>query len=294
MECEVAMRSSKANDPHPLMEMLRTIVKSPLALVMFWPAVLLIFGLSAWKYWGSEHVANRYHGLVPEKIRVSPQPDYVRSDIVQAVYRDTAMQGVSLLDRQATTKIASAFSMHPWVRKVISVRKLPGGEIDVRLQYRTPVAMVHVYKPNQEDDRSYFFPVDGDGILLPTSEFTTSETLEYLYIEVPGVYTTNPVGSTFGDGRVEAAASLAEYLSPFRDEIGIRSIGVYGDPRQMEIPQLELVTPNDARIFWGSPPGVEQPGEATAKMKLKRLKASNPDDLSDLRIAAPINPNSRS
>lgn len=290
----MAMRSSKANDHHPFSEMVRTVVTSSLALVMFWPAILLILGLSAWKYWGSEHVANRFHGLVPEKISISPQPDHIRSDIVKAVYQDTAMQGVSLLDREATTKIASAFSMHPWVRKVIGVRKLPGGEIDVRLQYRTPVAMVHVYKPNQDDTRSYFFPIDGDGVLLPTSEFTTAETRKYLYIEVPGVYTTNPVGSGFGDSRVEAAARLAEYLSPFRDELGLRSIGVYGDPRQMEIPQLELVTAGEAKIFWGSPPGVEPPGEATAKMKLQRLKASDPAELSDLRIATPVSSKSRS
>lgn len=288
----MAMRSSKANDQSTAVEMIRAVFNSPVVMVLFWPSVLLVLGLSAWHYWGSNHVAKQYHGLVPEKIQISPQPDYVRSDIVQAVYRDTAMQGLSLLDRQATTKIAAAFSMHPWVRKVVGVRKLPGGEIDVRLLYRRPVAMVHVYKPDPSDDRSYFFPVDGDGVLLPTSEFTTSETSHYLYIEVPGVYTTNPVGSAFGDARVEAAARLAEYLSPYREEVGIRSIGVYGDPRQMEIPQLELVTPGEKRIFWGSPPGVEPPGEATAKMKLKRLKASDPEQLTDLRIAAP--PASRS
>ncbi len=290
----MAMRSSKVTDAHPMVEMFRAAAKSSLALVLFWPCAVGVLAICAWNYWGAEHVADQYHGLVPEKIRISPQPDYVRSDIVQAVYRDTAMQGLSLLDRQATVKIASAFSLHPWVRKVIGVRKLPGGEIDVRLEYRTPVAMVHVYKPESDDNRSYFFPVDGDGVLLPTTEFTTSETRNYLYIEVPGVYTTNPVGSAFGDARVEAAARLAEYLSPFRDEISIRSIGVYGDPRQMEVPQLELVTPKQARIFWGSPPGVEPPGEATAKMKLKRLKASDPEQLSDLRIATPVAPTTRS
>ena len=290
----MAMRTTQAKERHPFLEMVRTLVTSSLTLSMFWPAILLVLGLSAWKYWGSEHVANRFHGLVLEKISITPQPEHIRSDIVKAVYQDTAMQGVSLLDRQATTKIAAAFSMHPWVRKVIGVRKLPGGEIDVRLQYRTPVAMVHVYKPDQTDDRSYFFPIDGDGVLLPTSEFTTAETSNYLYIEVPGVYTTNPVGSGFGDSRVKAAARLAEYLSPFRDEIGIRSIGVYGDPRQMEIPQLELVTSEEARIFWGSPPGVEPPGEATAKMKLQRLKADDSGQISDLRIASPVGSKSRS
>ncbi len=59
----------------------------------------------------------------------------------------------------------------PWVRNVIGVRKLPGGTIDVRLEYRSPVAMVHVFKPDPNDRGSYFYPVDGEGVLLPITEF---------------------------------------------------------------------------------------------------------------------------
>jgi hypothetical protein len=171
---------------------------------------------------------------------------------------------------------------------VIGVRKLPGGGIDVRLDYRVPVAMVHVFKPQQNDTRSYFFPVDEEGVLLPTSEFATADTRNYLYIEVPGVYTTNPVGAAFGDPRVEAAARLAAVLAPHRESAKLRSIGVYGDPRQMEVPQLELTTQSGSRIYWGSPPGGEASGEPTVEMKLRRLLSSDVSQLTDLRVAAPM------
>ena len=197
------------------------------------------------------------------------------------------MDGLSILDRQATAKIASAFSMHPWVRKEVGVRKLPGGRIDVRLEYRKPVAMVHVYKPNDPENRSYFFPVDGEGVLLPGNEFAEAETRNYIYIEVPNVYTSNAVGTPFGDASVEAASALAAILFPYREQTQIRSIGIHGDPRQTDVLQMELTMQSGARMTWGSPPGSEVPGEPTAQMKLKSLLAADQRENTDLRVASP-------
>lgn len=283
----MAMRSPETEKHRPLRDLLRRLIKAPAALAVLWPALLIICGYSAWHRWGSEHVSSKYGTIDPTLIRVTEPPAYVRTNIVKAVYRDTAMEGLSLLDRQATAKIASAFSMNPWVRNVIGVRKLSGGVIDVRLEYRAPVAMVLVFKPDPADTRSYFFPVDGDGVLLPTGEFARAETSQYIYIEVPGVYSTNREGSPFGDARVEAAAKLAELLAPYREDAQLRSIGVHGDLRQTEVPQLELTTHGGARLFWGSPPGMELPGEPTARMKLRSLLAADGQN-ADLRLATPM------
>lgn len=280
------MRSPDAERRRPIRDLLRRLIKAPAAFSILWPALLIIGGYVAWHRWGSVHVTQRYSGLDPSQIQVTDPPEHVRTNIVKAVYRDTAMEDLSLLDRQATAKIASAFSMHPWVRSVVGVRKLPSGVIDVRLEYRTPVAMVHVFKPDRNDTRSYFFPVDGEGILLPTTEFARAETTQFLFIEVPGVYSTNDAGTPFGDRRVEAAAKLAELLQPYREEAQLRSIGVHGDRRQTETPQLELTTQSGGRLFWGSPPGAELPGEATVQMKLRTLMAVDKTKNADLRMAA--------
>ena len=53
----MAMRSSKATTQHPLMEMLQSLLKSPITMVVLWPLILLVVSLSAWNYWGREHVA---------------------------------------------------------------------------------------------------------------------------------------------------------------------------------------------------------------------------------------------
>ena len=281
----MAMRSPDAERRRPIRDLLRRLIKAPAALSIFWPAMLLLGGYAAWHRWGAEHVAQKYSGIDPDMIQVTEPPPFVRTDVVQTVYRDTAMEGLSLLDRQATAKIASAFSLHPWVRNVIGVRKLPGGAIDIRLEYRQPVAMVHVFKPDPGDALSYFFPVDGDGVLLPTSDFARSETNQFLHVEVPGVYSTNAVGTPFGDQRVEAAAALAEVLAPYRQEAELHSISVLGDPRLSEIPQLELTRANGTRVFWGSPPHSDIPGEPTVQMKLRQLLDSDPGRDTDLRMA---------
>ncbi len=282
------MRSDELADYRPIRSLLRRLIKAPASLAILWPMLLIVGGYVGWHRWGSEHVSSRYFVIDPTQIQVTEPPQHVRSNIVNAVYRDTAMNGLSLLDRQATAKIASAFSMHPWVRNVIGVRKLPGGAIDVRLEYRAPVAMVHVFKPDPKDTGSYFFPVDGEGVLLPPAEFSSDETRRFIHIEVPGAYSTKSVGSLFGDARVEYAARLAELLMPYRQQAGLLSIGLLGDPRQTKFPQFEIIKQDGSRFAWGSPPGSELPGEPTPINKLRRLIDGETSPGGDQRMASPI------
>ena len=240
----------------------------------------------AWHRWGAEYMNDKLYGVEPTQIHVTPPPTFVRSDVVKTVYHDTAMEGLSLLDKQATAKIASAFSTHPWVRRVNSVRKLPGGKIDVRLDYRQPVAMVPVVSQHDEVKGDGFFVVDGEGVLLPTSEFSSAETQRFVHIVVPNVYPNGNAGSSFGDHRVTAAARLAEVIAPFLNETKITSINVLGDPRASTLPQLELRTSTGKTKFWGNPPGLESPGEPTAAMKLEALLSAGDQNV-DLRIARP-------
>ncbi len=285
----MAMKSPETERRRPIRDLLRRLIKAPAVLSIFWPAVLVIGGYVAWHQWGADQVASKFYGVDPSLIEVTQPPPYVRTDLVESVYRDTAMEGLSLLDPQATAKIASAFSMNPWIRRVVSVRKLPGGVIDVRLQYREPVAMVLVAKPGSSES-DHFFPVDGEGVLLPTSEFARAETLQFVHIVVPNVYPTVKAGFPFGDSRVESAARLAAVLANYRDQTDIVSIGVPGDPRASTVPQLELTTRSGKKRFWGNPPGMESPGEATVEMKLQQLLQTDAAENADLRMAYRANP----
>lgn len=295
----MAMKSPRSENPHPLIERVRRLIKAPAALSIIWPALLIVGGYLAWHHWGADHVADRFYVVDPSLIEITQPPPYVRTDVVESIYQDTAMEGLSLLDPQATAKIAAAFSMHAWVRRVVSVRKLPGGVIDVHLLYRKPVAMVLVEKPDQGDSQDYFFfPVDDLGVLLPTHEFARAEIMQFIHIVVPGVYATGSAGSPFGDVRVESAAKLAAVLADFREEAGVVSIDVPGDPRINKTPQLELTTTErlasgevvTRKRYWGSPPGAEPPGESTVEMKLHTLLNSDASEHADLRIALQSTP----
>lgn len=274
----MAMKSPDDEGPRPIRDLLRKLIKAPSALAVIWPALLLIIGYTAWHQWGADHVASKYYGVDPSMIHVTEPPEYVRTDVAETIYHDTGMENLSLLDPRATAKIASAFSMNAWVKKVVSVRKLSGGVIDVRLQYRRPVAMVLVAKASEPGN--WFVPVDDEGVLLPTTEFAQVETLHFIHITVPGLLVDGrPVGTPFGDPRVEAAAKLAGVLADHRDQIDVVRIEVPGDPRVNTIPQLELVTSDEQTRFWGSPPGMEKRGEDTPEIKLQRLIHSTAADL---------------
>ena len=283
----MAMRSDSAEENRPFRNLLRRLISAPAALSLLWPVLLIIGGYVSWHRWGAEHVAKNFYGIDSSLLHVTPPPPHVRSNVVDTVYRDTQLDKLSTLDPQATAKIASAFSIHPWVSDVFSVRKLPSGVIDVQLEYRMAVAMVHVISQHQEVKDDAFFAVDGNGFLLPTRDFTSQETLDYIHIRIPGVYPTGSVGGPFGDHRVTAAAKVAALLHPYRKDLGLLSIDVQGDLRNNSVPQLGLTTRSGAHPFWGSPPGMESRDEAEATMKLKKLLSGEAGDNADLRIASP-------
>ena len=141
--------------------------------------------------------------------------------------------------------------------------------------------------PTQPIRGSYFFPVDGEGVLLPTSEFAQAETRQYIHIEVPDAYSTNAIGTPLWRSSGRGSGPVGRILAPYREQAQIRSIGVHGDPRQTEIPQLELTRHDGGKWYWGSPPGAELPGEHTVQMKLRRMLSTEPSQNADLRMASP-------
>ena len=285
----MAMRSDDTDGHRPIRDTIRRLTTAPSALSILWPVLLIVGGYISWHRWGAEHVAKNFYGVDPSLLNVTQAPPHVRTDLVETIYEDTQLEHLSTLDPQATAKIASAFSTHPWVDEVFSVRKLPDGVIDVQIQYRTPVAMVHVISQHHEVKDDAFFAVDGNGVLLPTSDFTPDETLKFLHIRIPGVYPTGRVGGPFGDHRVTAAARLAAILHPYREQLDLLSIDVQGDIRENSVPQLGLTTNSGTHPFWGSPPGMEANDEPPATVKIQALLEGGANSNADLRIAEPKN-----
>ena len=264
----------KQEPSRPPEGILQRLIHAPAVWAMVWPAALILGGYFAWQNWGASHVSRKYYGIDPARIHVTQRPDYISTDIAASVYTDTRLDQLSLLDPAASSRIASAFSVHPWVRRVVAVRKLPGGEVDVHLQYRRPVAMVFVISRHPEIKGRSFFAVDDEGVVLPTTEFSREQTARYIHIEVPDVYPTGGVGSSFGDSRVTGAAKLAALVEPLREPLKLKSIRLNVSSRTSPVPQYEFLSSDGRQFFWGSPPGDEMYGEPKSDVKIRQLASA--------------------
>jgi hypothetical protein len=118
------------------------------------------------------------------------------------------------------------------------------------------------------------FPVDAQGVLLPSGDFTAAEARNYPRIAgVPG-QPLGLVGSPWNDAIVTAAAKIADELTPIWKDLGLYQIRPLAAPQQTHTANgdFELVTRNGLTITWGSAPGHEQPGEPTTSEKIARLR----------------------
>ncbi|WP_145119382.1 hypothetical protein [Rosistilla oblonga] len=265
-------------------------IKAPAALAFLWPVLLVTGGYLAWHRWGADQINRNYNSLQIEKVQISPLPSYIRSNVIESVFRATDLTKISLLDPQATAQIANAFATSPWIDSVRRVQKTSTGNVDVHVAYRRPVAMVKVVSRHPEVDGMSFFPVDGHSVLLPTDDFSRADTLNYIHIIVQrDTYPISGVGSKFGDTKVADAALLALLLCPHRETLGIEAITITQRPPHDERPQLlNLVLKSGKQIVWGSAPGKELNNEPHASVKLQALLNDSNRSLHDLHVAQPL------
>ena len=206
--------------------------------------------------------------LTAAQIRVTQTPHWVPHNIVeQVVQQGNLPEEMSLLDEHLTQEIADAFQLNPWVERVESVRKSVPGQLEVKLVYRRPVAMVQV--------KQGMYPVDGSGILLPPENFSVADTR--LYPLITNVLSTpqGAAGTSWGDVVVVGAARLADELAPHWKKFGLNSIDC---PRTARAePALDdgvylLTSTGGSQIIWGRAPGSDHPGELSTDQKIGRLK----------------------
>lgn len=290
-------------DHRPIRRLLRRLIKAPAVWSLIWPIALLIGSYVAYSRWYATYFAQHYQSLDPHSVTVPEPHQYMRTDLVDEVYQAAKLAELSPLDRHATAKLASAFASHPWVKQVHRIRKLPGGKFDIDLDYRQPVAVFHLTGgqrwlkeieahlakqgyPTETGLDNLYFPLDGEGVMLPTDQMTLEDTRQLIHIEVKNEFPTGNEGTPFGNRRVESAALLARLLSApaVASKVRVAKITVSGDPRTNQVPQLELVMSDNTHLVWGSPPGMEQPRERDARAKLTDLISGDFVADGDLRI----------
>ena len=228
--------------------------------------VVAALGAGAYAIWQSvrPHVlASPHYQIQLDAVAVTPQPTWIRSDVKAEVVRDAELNGpLSVLDEDLARRMHQAFASHPWVAQVVRVTKLPAARLQVDLHYREPVCMVQV--PDG------LFPIDGSGVLLPTTDFSPHEAARYPRFSNAPLPTEPPAGSVWQDERIFAAARLAAALSGIWDEMGFRHFELTSETGSGF--DFQLLTKKGTRVFWGPAPAGDEAGQALAKAKLARLK----------------------
>ncbi|HUY32216.1 MAG TPA: hypothetical protein VMV69_05500 [Pirellulales bacterium] len=229
-----------------------------------------LLGAAGYAIWQSvrEHVyqSSHYH-LSLDDIFVTPQPEWIRADIKSEVVRDASVAGpLSLLDQRLLERLREAFALHPWVAQVERVSKRSPARVEVDLIYRRPVCMVQV--------PGGLFPVDVEGVLLLTADFSPLEASRYPRLSGIPLSTAPPPGVRWPDERVLGGAEIAAALRDVWHEMEMHHI-------QLTLtsaddggggPEYEIMTRHGTRIVWGPAPGGDAPGRAAAADKVARLK----------------------
>lgn len=225
-------------------------------------------GYGLWRSLRPRILRQDEYRVTPERVVITPLPDWIRTDLKTEVLREAGMeQSQSLLDPLLTQRIARAFELHPWVAQVKRVSKRHPARVEVELVYRRPVCMVEV--------PGGLYPVDAEGVLLPTADFSPIEARHYPRL---GGVTSAPlggVGSPWGDPRVQDGARIAEVLADIWNELKLAQIVPHGSGENtpsLSEPLYDLVTRGGNRIVWGHPPGQAVGNEAGTEAKIAWLR----------------------
>ena len=209
----------------------------------------------------------------PDQVTISPPPRWIPPDLTRQVFERAGLSTAeSLQDPSLSERVAAAFHTHPWIQKVVSVRKSFPARVHVEVVYREPVAMVRGIDGH--------YPVDRYGILLPARDFADADVDRYPVIERVASVPMGKLGESWGDPGVNGAAELAAVLNKEHDgktwwkELDLASILV---PRRVALLdsadelQYELRTTGGSEIAWGRRPDSSHPGELTVAQKIQRL-----------------------
>ncbi|TWT63868.1 cell division protein FtsQ/DivIB [Rubinisphaera italica] len=211
-------------------------------------------------------------------IQLKEVPEYLPVDLLERTWQRAGLgQTFSILEPDLAERIGHAFEESPWVRKVIQVRLQYPNRIDLELEYRQPVALVQLQQG--------FYPVDRDGILLPSMDFSVKQLDGYPVIEGIESVPRGTAGNHWGDLSVWGATRLAEMFLAESENgslwdryqfVKIRVDGRAAAQAQTveELHQVayRLITKKGSEVIWGVAPEVPDPTEPNAETKMKRLE----------------------
>lgn len=204
--------------------------------------------------------------LAASKVRLTPAPQHpVPADLVDQIFHQHQLaKSLSLLDPNLSQKLADSFAQSPWIAKVNAVKHSFLEDVEVEVEYRRAVAMVQV--------KGGRMPVDREGHLLPSADFSQADVSRFPLIRLAGGGT---LASALNEPGLPGAARIAELLTNQWERLHLEAIEL---PRNREVSGngtdlvFQLRSKDGSTIIWGRAPGTDHPGELTAQQKSARLE----------------------
>ena len=226
-------------------------------------AAALASGLVLWSRVSDDVRSDHGYVLEPAAIELTGVAPWVRTDLKGEALRNASLDGrLPLDDPELPRRLARAFDMHPWVRRVVRVDLDHPAKALVEVVCREPVAMVSV--------TGGLLAVDAEGVVLPSADFTAEDAARYPRIVGVGTSPQGPEGSPWGDPVVEEAAALAVAIGPEWSDLNLLECRATDEQGKRV-----WVLADDAggTIRFGSAPGREVAGEPLAAAKIARLQS---------------------
>jgi len=237
---------------------------------LLWASLFVVSFVMAnifWDRFGQQIIETSRFQLTPDSLNLGEYPAWIHYDVrPELLLISFPEKNGNVLQRDVLQKVASAAERHPWIRKVQSLRKVYPGTISANVVWRQPVLMVRIPEG--------LLPVDAEGVLLPSRDFTPVEAAQYPRLVGLDVLPAGPAGQSWGDARVVQAAELAALLFEDWKKYGFRHIELIST-QITHPPKYEfiIVTHSGSRIVWGHAPSVVTTQEASADEKLARIEA---------------------
>lgn len=243
---------------------------SLLDLVLNPVALMLVASLLAIPVWNRISGQAGYVGnstVSEESLRIAEVPGWIRTSIAGKAIQQSRLNEVALGDPRCLELVASALATQSSIKSVDRLAKLPDG-IEAIVTWRTPAGLV-------EFGDSQLVPVDETGTILDGDDLAAESLGNYLRISVPEPTADGlATGRVWNDLRIQDAALIACCGKNRFSELGLTRIVNRGKATsdRVRIQPYELWTARGTIVYWGSPPGQEKTGEASAASKIEAIE----------------------
>lgn len=234
--------------------------------------ILLGWGMQAvWRWAAPTVIHQKQYLLDAEQISISPQPEWIVSDVHREVMLSAGLAGrLSTLDESFMSLVEDAFALHPWVAQVEQITKRYPAGVHVDLTYRKPIAVVEMAGANGVT----LIPIDSRAVHLPAAD--VPDNYKRYLPRIQNVATKPPVGQPWDDLRVVGAADIATRLADHWEQLSLVDILPSSRPEILDDHRYfvyDLMTRGGTRVVWGAAPTMAPPGEDSFDAKLARLQS---------------------